>query len=152
MSFVAICSRSGSPLVVRTYIPLEMKDISSLLFRLPRLIEPGKYKSFIELDGHRFLYHLFEKMILTLAVPLDSNIMHDTALLKLLVSIVQKACSSEITEKSVLDASFDIVHSFDELMAYGLCELLSIDALDDILRMESNEEALQEMITRVPLL
>lgn len=78
----------------------------------------------------------------------QSNILQDIDSLHLFAQVVTSICKS-LDEREILKNAFELLSAFDELVTLGYRENLSITQIKTFLEMESHEERIQEIISRV---
>jgi len=76
-----------------------------------------------------------------------SNILQDIDSLHLFAQVVSSICKS-LDEREILRNSFELLSAFDEVVALGYRENLSLQQIRTFLEMESHEERIQEIISR----
>lgn len=145
---MAVCNGAGSPLILRLYSQTEYAAACAGLLSFSRLFRTNQQHTFVDTDLFRFLYYPLDGNHLILATDKDSNILLDMECLNRLVFVLRETCSGS-EEKAVIEHSFDLIFAFDELILCGTYNALTNPQLSTALRMESNEEVLQEAITRV---
>lgn len=60
-------------------------------------------------------------------------------------------CTKGLDEREILRNAYELLSAFDELVTLGYRENLSIGQIKTFLEMESHEERIQEIISRVCL-
>jgi hypothetical protein len=78
----------------------------------------------------------------------QSNILQDIDLLHLFAQVVTSTCKS-LDEREILRNAYELISAFDELVTLGYRENLTISQIKTFLEMESHEERIQEIISRV---
>jgi coatomer subunit delta len=78
----------------------------------------------------------------------QSNILQDIDSLHLFAQVVTSTCKS-LDEREILKNAFELLSAFDELVTFGYRENLTISQIKTFLEMESHEERIQEIISRV---
>lgn len=134
----------------RQFLGVTKRRIESLLTAFPRLIKNGQQHTFVENESVRFLYQPIEAYYLVLMTNLNSNVLEDMDTLHMLAKTLTEQCSSAFCEQSLKDKYFEIMIAFDEIIGLGYREHLTMNSLKTILAMESHEEMIQEIISRVP--
>ena len=76
-----------------------------------------------------------------------SNILQDIDSLHLFAQVVSSICKS-LDERELLRNSFELLSAFDEVVALGYRENLSLQQIRTFLEMESHEERIQDIISR----
>ena len=80
----------------------------------------------------------------------QSNILQDIDSLHLFAQVVSSICKS-LDEREILKHSFELLSAFDEVVCLGYRENLGLQQVKAFLEMESQEEKIQEIISRVCL-
>lgn len=78
----------------------------------------------------------------------QSNILQDIDSLHLFSQVVTSVCKS-LDEREILRNAYELLSAFDELVTLGYRENLSLAQIKTYLEMESHEERVQEIISRV---
>ena len=78
----------------------------------------------------------------------QSNILQDIDSLHLFAQVVSSICKS-LDEREILKHSFELLSAFDEVVSLGYRENLGLQQVKTFLEMESHEERIQEIISRV---
>lgn len=81
----------------------------------------------------------------------QSNILQDIDSLHLFAQVVSSICKS-LDEREILRNAYELLSAFDELVTLGYRENLSLGQIKTFLEMESHEERIQEIISRVWML
>lgn len=76
-----------------------------------------------------------------------SNILQDIDSLHVFAQVVTSICKS-LDEREILRNSFELLSAFDEVVALGYRENLTLQQIRTFLEMESHEERIQEIIAR----
>jgi hypothetical protein len=145
----SICTKSGKALVSRQFRDISRIRIEGLLSAFPKLMNPKSQHTFVETDTVRYVYQPLDNLFLLLITTKSSNIVEDLDTLQLISLVVKDQCQSITTEDVVLDKAFEIMFAFDEVVALGFKEKVSLDQVKTILDMESHAENIQNLITQV---
>jgi hypothetical protein len=78
----------------------------------------------------------------------QSNILQDIDSLHLFAQVVTSTCKT-LDERDILKNAYELLSAFDELVTLGYRENLTIGQIKTFLEMESHEERIQEIISRV---
>ena len=78
-----------------------------------------------------------------------SNILEDIDTLHLFAQVVASVCHGTLDERVISHHAFELLSAFDEIVTLGYCERLTLPQIKTILEMESHEEKIQEIISRV---
>ena len=78
----------------------------------------------------------------------QSNILQDIDSLHLFAQVVTSTCKT-LDEREILRNAYELLSAFDELVTLGYRENLTISQIKTFLEMESHEERIQEIISRV---
>lgn len=85
-------------------------------------------------------------MFLLLVTNRSSNILEDLDTLRLLSKLVPEYAGSMLDEDAVSRAAFDLIFAFDEVIALGHKEAVTLTQVKQNCEMESHEEKLHKMI------
>ncbi|GHJ84585.1 hypothetical protein NliqN6_0987 [Naganishia liquefaciens] len=146
---VAVCTKSGKPLISRQFRPLSKPRIDQLLSSFPKLIPPGSQHTTVEsADGTvRFVYQTVEDVFVVVVTNRASNILQDIQTLNLVVRLIT-SLTHAVNEPSILANSFELLCAFDEVVSLGYKENVSLQQVRNVLEGESHEEKIQEIISR----
>lgn len=128
--------------------------MEQLLSQFPRLLQPGQQHTFVEGDEVRYLYQPLESHYLVLITSKESNLLQDMETLRLLGRAVSELAGVSKTGREevegVREMALDILLAFDEVVELGVREAVrDMSQLETILAMESHEEAVQEIVSKV---
>lgn len=85
-------------------------------------------------------------MYLLLVTNRGSNILEDLDTLRLLSKLVPEYAGPEIDEEIISQVAFDLIFAFDEVIALGHKENITVQQVKQNCEMESHEEKLHKMI------
>jgi len=141
----AVCTKSGKALISRQFVDISRARIEGLLAAFPKLMATGKQHTFIDTESIRYVYQPLENLYMLIITNKSSNILEDLETLQILAKLVPEYCKS-MDEKDVLNKAFELIFAFDEVIALGYKEKVTIHQLNDILRMDSQEEIIYNMV------
>jgi len=142
---VALCTRGGKPVLARQFVELPRMRIESLLASFPKLVSPSKQHTYVESDSVRYVFQPMETLYLLMVTTKNANIVEDLDTLRLLSKVVTDACP-QVSEEAVVEAAFELVAAFDEVISLGYRESISLAGIRANLEMNSHEEKLSLMI------
>ncbi len=96
----------------------------------------------------RFVYQPLDELYMVLITNRQSNILQDIDSLHLFAQVVTSTCKT-LDEREILKNAYELLSAFDELVTLGYRENLTIGQIKTFLEMESHEERIQEIISRV---
>lgn len=102
----------------------------------------------IETETVRYVYQPLDELYMVLITNKQSNIIQDIESLHLFAQIVQSICRN-VDEREILRCAFELLSAFDEAVALGYKENLTLSQIKTFMEMESHEERIQEIISRV---
>ncbi|TPX37034.1 hypothetical protein SmJEL517_g00828 [Synchytrium microbalum] len=127
---------------------MQQSRIEGLLASFPKLIGSADQHTFVETDSVRYVYQpLEETMYMVLVTNKQSNILQDIDTLHLFARGVSDYCRT-LDEREVASKAFDLIMVFDEIIALGYREMVSMPQIRTIMEMESHEERVQAEIER----
>jgi len=141
----AILAKSGQVLVSRQFLSMTRTRIEGLLVAFPKLIGTDSQHTFVETDSVRYVYQPLEQLYLVLITNKQSNIMEDLETLKLLSKIIAEYVEG-YTEANIKTAAFDLIFAFDEVLALGYKENITLQQVKTFMEMDSHEERLFNII------
>ena len=145
----AVTTKSGKVLVSRQYREISRIRIEGLLAAFPKLIGTDNQHTYVETDNVRYVYQPVETLIVLLITTKNSNIVEDLETLRLLGKILPEYSPrySVVDEASVMEAAFEIIYSFDEVIDWGgMRENVDLTQIATFTEMYSHEERLVKMI------
>lgn len=145
----AVTTKAGKVVLARQYRQLSRIRIEGLLASFPKLIGTDSQHTYIETDNVRYVYQPVETLYVLLITTKNSNIVEDLDTLRLLGKILPEYSPryGVVDEESVLEAAFEIIYSFDEVIDWGgLRENVDLQQIATFTEMYSHEERLVKMI------
>lgn len=124
--------------------------IDALLASFPKLIPANTQHTSVETAEVRYVYQLLEDLYIVLITNKASNILQDIETLHLFARVVSDMCRSA-DQREIVKNSFELLGAFDEIVSLGYREQVNLMQVRSILEMESHEEKIQEIISRVRL-
>lgn len=124
--------------------------IESLLASFPKLIPTNTQHTSVETSEVRYVYQPLEDLYILLITNKASNILQDIDTLHLFARVVSDMCRSA-DEREILGKAFEILGAFDEVVSLGYRENVNLMQVRNVLEMESHEEKIQDIISRVRL-
>ena len=111
-------------------------------------MDSGTQHTTVEQDNIRYIYTSLDELYMVLITNRQSNILQDIDSLHIFAQVVTSICKS-LDEREILRNAYELLSAFDELVTLGYRENLSLGQIKTFLEMESNEERIQEIISRV---
>mmetsp|Transcript_1200 Transcript_1200/g.2521 ORF Transcript_1200/g.2521 Transcript_1200/m.2521 type:complete len:575 (-) Transcript_1200:1144-2868(-) len=145
----AVISRSGRVLLSRQYVDMTRIRIEGLLSAFPKLVGAEKQHTYVETENVRYVYQPVETLYVLLVTTKKSNIVEDLETLRLIGKILPEYSPryGVVDESSVLEAAFDIIFSFDEVIDWGgMRENVNLSQIATFTEMYSHEDRLAKMI------
>lgn len=127
---------------------MQRSRIEALLASFPKLADTGTQHTTVEQDNVRFVYQPLDELYMVLITNRQSNILQDIDSLHLFAQVVTSTCRS-LDEREILRNAYELLSAFDELVTLGYRENLTVAQIKTFLEMESHEERIQEIISRV---
>ena len=146
----SICTRGGKAVLSRQFREVSRSRIEGLLASFPKLADSGTQHTTVEQDNVRYVYQPLDELYMVLITNRQSNILQDIDSLHLFAQVVSSICKS-LDEREILRNAYELLSAFDELVTLGYRENLSLAQIKTFLEMESHEERIQEIISRVSL-
>ena len=144
----SICTRGGKAVLSRQFREVARSRIEGLLASFPKLADSGTQHTTIEKDNVRYVYQPLDELYMVLITNRQSNILQDIDSLHLFAQVVSSICKT-LDEREILRNAFELMSAFDEIISLGYRENLSLSQIKTFLEMESHEERIQEIISRV---
>lgn len=145
----SICTRGGKAILSRQFREMSRTRIEGLLAGFPKLAESGEgaQHTMVETETVRFVYQPLEELYMVLITNKQSNILQDIDSLHLFAQLVSSICKS-CDEPDILRNAFELLTAFDEVIALGYREAVTLAQVNTFLEMESHEEKIQDIIAR----
>ena len=134
----------------RQFREVARSRIEGLLASFPKLADSGTQHTTVERDNVRYVYQPLDELYMVLITNRQSNILQDIDSLHLFAQVVTSICKT-LDEREILRNAYELLSAFDELVTLGYRENLSLGQIKTFLEMESHEERIQEIISRVYL-
>ncbi|KMZ99469.1 coatomer delta subunit [Plasmodium vivax North Korean] len=143
----AAISTKSKILVSRQFQNISKCDLDSLTIPFHNLIERERSDhTYIETDKVRYVYQPLDSIYIFLITNINSNIIEDLEIIKVLSQIIQDLCQGNINESTILKKCFTIIFYIDELIKNGVREIVNSNQIKTYIEMESHEEKLQTII------
>ena len=142
----AVLTKSGKVLLARQFVEMPRMRIENLLATFPKLVGADKQHNTVETAEVRYVYQPIENLMVLLMTNKHSNIVADLELLRLFAKVLTEYCPGEIEEANVCKHAFELVFAFDEVVAMGHKENVTMRDIQINIEMESHEEKLSLMI------
>ena len=135
----------------RQFREVARSRIEGLLASFPKLADSSTQHTTVEQDNVRYVYQPLDELYMVLITNRQSNILQDIDSLHLFAQVVTSICKS-LDEREILRNAYELLSAFDELVTLGYRENLAVSQIKTFLEMESHEERIQEIISRVSYL
>lgn len=123
--------------------------VEGLIAAFPKLIDAKTEHTFVETESIRYVYQAMESLYMVLITTKNSNILEDLKTLRLFARVVPEYCpASPITAEDVTKCAFDLIFAFDEIVALGYRENVSLNEIRTYIEMESHAENVAKMVRR----
>jgi len=142
----AVLTKGGKVLLARQFVEMPRMRIENLLATFPKLVGADKQHNTVETAEVRYVYQPIEQLMVLLMTNKLSNIVADLELLRLFAKVLTEYCPGEIEEANVCKHAFELVFAFDEVVAMGHKENVTMRDIQVNIEMESHEEKLSLMI------
>lgn len=138
----AIVDKDGSIYVARQYCEMTKSKVEALYAAFSRLITKGKQHTIIDTDEVRYVYRAINEFYCVLITDKHSNILEDIKTLGLFNAAIAEYASvgRGLSEESILDARFDLLFVFDEIVFMGARQIDNMSQLRTVMEMKSEEE------------
>jgi len=135
----AVCSKNGRAITSRQFVEMTKSRIEGLLAAFPKLMTSDKQHTFVETDSVRYVYQPLDSLYMLLITTKTSNILEDLETLRLFSRVIADYCHKN-EEAEVLENSFNLIFAFDEIVALGYRESVSLGQIRTFVEMDSHEE------------
>ena len=137
---IAITSKNGKIVLARQFQKLTRLELEEHVVHFSRNIEQCKESTHIETEKARYVFLPLESLFIVLISNKSSNIIEDMEVLKLVYRLLQDLCQGGISDTSILQNSIDIVLGIDDIVSLGYRESISLNQIQQCLKMDSQEE------------
>jgi len=142
----SVLTKQGKILIARQFVEMSRMKIENHLATFPKLVGTEKQHNTVETAEVRYVYQPIESLYLLILTNKQSNIVEDLETLRLFTKVMNEYCPGEIDEANVCKNAFELVFAFDEIIALGHRENVSLRDIQVNMEMESHEEKLATMI------
>jgi len=142
----AVLTKQGKILIARQFVEMSRMKIENHLATFPKLVGTEKQHNTVETAEVRFVYQNVESLYLVIITNKQSNIVEDLETLRLFTKVLSEYCPGEVDEANVCKNAFELIFAFDEIIALGHREPVSMRDIQVNMEMESHEEKLATMI------
>lgn len=115
-------------------------SLEGYLSSFVKQVDSSRQHNYIDQDSCRFIFQPIETVYLVLITSRDSNIVEDLETLRLMYKVVQHYCPFGPDEANVLKNSFELALAFDDVIALGYRESITLSQILTYSDMESAEE------------
>ncbi|XP_055330043.1 coatomer subunit delta-like [Paramacrobiotus metropolitanus] len=138
----AVCNKTGKALLSRQFVDMTRSRVEGLLASFPKLMTTGKQHTFVETESVRYVYQPIDKIYMVLLTTRNSNILEDLETLRLFARVIPEYCKV-LDEADVIKNAFSLIFAFDEIVALGYRENVSLAQIRTFTEMDSQEERIQ---------
>eukprot|EP00310_Coccolithus_braarudii_P025539 CAMPEP_0183351648 /NCGR_PEP_ID=MMETSP0164_2-20130417/26165_1 /TAXON_ID=221442 /ORGANISM="Coccolithus pelagicus ssp braarudi, Strain PLY182g" /LENGTH=532 /DNA_ID=CAMNT_0025523887 /DNA_START=17 /DNA_END=1615 /DNA_ORIENTATION=- len=142
----AVLTKGGKVLLARQFVEMPRMRIENHLATFPKLVGTEKQHNTVETAEVRYVYRPIESLLLVLVTNKHSNIVEDLETLRLFARVLSEYCPGELDEAAVCRNVFELTFAFDEIVALGHKENVTMHDIQINIEMESHEEKLANMI------
>eukprot|EP00252_Welwitschia_mirabilis_P008750 TRINITY_DN2088_c0_g1_i2.p1 TRINITY_DN2088_c0_g1~~TRINITY_DN2088_c0_g1_i2.p1 ORF type:complete len:529 (+),score=130.01 TRINITY_DN2088_c0_g1_i2:321-1907(+) len=143
----SIITKTGKALVSRQFVDMSRVRIEGLLAAFPKLVGIGKQHTYVETENVRYVYQPMEALYILLVTNKQSNILEDLETLRVIAKTVPEYAMS-LDEEGICKTAFELIFAFDEVIALGHKENVTVTQVKQYCEMESHEERLHKMIVQ----
>eukprot|EP00124_Ichthyophonus_hoferi_P001749 Ihof_evm11s100 gene=Ihof_evmTU11s100 len=134
-------------IVSRQFVEMSRSRIEGLYAAFPKLQNTGKQHTFVETENVRYVYQPVEKVYVVLITNKNSNILEDLETLHLFARVIPEYCRT-LDEIEISNKAFDLLFAFDEIVALGYRESVSLAQIRTFTDMDSHEEKMFQMVQK----
>mmetsp|Transcript_2466 Transcript_2466/g.6892 ORF Transcript_2466/g.6892 Transcript_2466/m.6892 type:complete len:513 (+) Transcript_2466:124-1662(+) len=145
----AVCNKQGKILVARQFQEIPRLRIEGLLAAFSRLLmsTADKSRNYIETDSVRYLFQPLEQFYVFILTNKSSNIIEDMEALQQVYKVTLEYCYV-MDEAEFSRQAFTLISAYDEVVAFGYREKVTMQQVAQYMEMDSQDERLHEMIER----
>uniref|UniRef100_A0A914EKA7 Coatomer subunit delta n=1 Tax=Acrobeloides nanus TaxID=290746 RepID=A0A914EKA7_9BILA len=145
----SVVTKGGKALVTRPFVTQMTKArLEGLLDAFPKLVGSDKTQrqhTFVETDSVRYVYQPLDNIYIVLVTTKASNILEDLETLRLFSRVIPEYCKSN-EESEILNNAFELIFAFDEIVALGYRESVTLAQIRTFTEMDSHEERVANQI------
>ena len=138
----SLVTKQAKILLARQFLEISRSNMEGFLNLFVKQVDSERQHTYIEHENVRFVYQPLENLYLVLITTKDSNIIEDIETLRLLYRVVQHYCPFGPDEVNVLKNCFELALAFDDIIALGYRESVTLGQILTYAEMESEEERL----------
>lgn len=136
----SLVTKQGKILLARQFLEISRSNLEGLLNSFTKQVDSDRQHTYIEHESARFVFQPLENLYLVLITSKDSNIVEDIETLRLLYKVVQHYCPFGPDDANILKNSFELALAFDDVLALGYRESITLGQILTYAEMESAEE------------
>jgi hypothetical protein len=137
---VSLVTKQGKILLARQFMEITKASLEGFLSSFVKQVDSSRQHNYIDQEACRFIFQPIESVYLVLITSKDSNIVEDLETLRLMYKVVQHYCPFGPDEGNVLKNSFELALAFDDVIAAGYRESITLSQILTYAEMESAEE------------
>ena len=137
---VSLVTKQGKILLARQFMEITKASLEGFLSSFVKQVDSSRQHNYIDQETCRFIFQPIESVYLVLITSKDSNIVEDLETLRLMYKVVQHYCPFGPDEGNVLKNSFELALAFDDVIALGYRESVTLSQILTYSDMESAEE------------
>jgi hypothetical protein len=137
---VSLVTKQGKILLARQFMEISKASLEGFLSSFVKQVDSSRQHNYIDQETCRFIFQPIETVYLVLITSKDSNIVEDLETLRLMYKVVQHYCPFGPDEANVLKNSFELALAFDDVIAMGYRESITLSQILTYADMESAEE------------
>lgn len=141
---VSLITKQGKILLARQFLEISRSNLEGLLNSFTKQVDSDRQHTYIDQENSRFVFQPLENLYLVLITSKDSNIVEDIETLRLIYKVVQHYCPFGPDEANVLKNSFELALAFDDVLALGYRESITLAQILTYAEMESAEERIHK--------
>eukprot|EP01134_Creolimax_fragrantissima_P002837 CFRG2837T1 len=142
-----ICTKTGRAVVARQFVEMTRSRVEGLYAAFPKLLSESQQHTFVETESVRYVYQPIEQLYMVLVTTKTSNILEDLETLHLFARVIPEYCRS-LDERDISDNVFELIFAFDEIVALGYRESVTIAQVRTFTEMDSHEEKVFQMVQK----
>ncbi|OMJ94591.1 hypothetical protein SteCoe_2239 [Stentor coeruleus] len=137
---VSLVTKQGKILLARQFLEITRSNLEGLLNSFTKQVDINRQHTYIDQENARFVFQPLEDLYLVVITSKDSNIVEDIETLRLLYKVVQHYCPFGPDEANILKNCFELALAFDDVIALGYRESITLSQILTYAEMESAEE------------
>ena len=134
-----ICTKNAKIIFSRQFIKMSRMELEDHVVNFTRNIDLCNENTTFESDKARYIFIPTENLYLVLITEIDSNLIEDIEISKLIYRLIQDICGI-ISEELIVENAFDLLMGIDDIVNMGYKDAVLISQIKQNMLMDSQDE------------